>query len=35
MNEEALAKMADGFGERLQGATNEQFKGLADVLQDA
>jgi uncharacterized protein YukE len=33
MNEEALAKMADGFGERLQGATNEQFKGLADVLQ--
>jgi len=34
MNEEALAKMADGFGERLQGATNEQFKGLADVLQD-
>jgi methyl-accepting chemotaxis protein len=34
MNEEALAKMADGFGERLQGATNDQFKGLADVLQN-
>lgn len=34
MNEEALTKMADGFGERLQGATGEQFKGLADVLQD-
>lgn len=34
MNEEALTKMADGFGERLQGATGDQFKGLADVLQD-
>jgi hypothetical protein len=34
MNEEALAKMADGFGERLQGATGEQFEGLAGVLQD-
>lgn len=34
MNEEALSKMADGFGERLQGATGEQFKGLAGVLQD-
>jgi uncharacterized protein YoxC len=34
MNEDALKSMADGFGEKLQGAAGEQVKALATVLQD-
>lgn len=34
MNEDALRTMADGFGEKLQGAAGDQMKALAGVLQD-